>query len=153
MEIYLVQHGEAKSKTEDSGKSLTEQGEQDVRKVATWAAKNGLLVNQIRHSGKLRAEQTAKILRDHLTPPEGVIAVSGMSPSDDVRPMSEVLQNESRPVMVVGHLPFLSRLASYLLINDPEQTIIKFRMGGIVSLTSEEDQWTVAWIVTPALSS
>lgn len=153
MELYLVQHGEAKSKTKDSGKSLTQQGEQDVRKMAAWAAKNGLLVNQIRHSGKFRAEQTAKILRDHLTPPKGVIAVSGMSPNDDVQPISEELQKESRPVMFVGHLPYLSRLASFLLINDPEQTIIKFRMGGIVCLEREEDQWTVAWIVMPALSS
>ena len=59
MRLYLVQHGEAKSKTEDPQRPLTERGREDVARVAAFAASAGLQVGQIRHSGKRRAEETA----------------------------------------------------------------------------------------------
>ena len=39
-----------------------------VEKIAAWAAASGVRVDAIRHSGKLRAEQTAKILAAALQP-------------------------------------------------------------------------------------
>ena len=59
MELYLVQHGEAMPKSLDRTRPLSEQGRQEVRQVAVSAARMGLAVGQIRHSGKTRAEQTA----------------------------------------------------------------------------------------------
>jgi len=59
--IYLVQHGEAESKKEDPERSLTKKGRRDVEKVAVWAAQTGLKIEQIRHSGKRRAAETAEI--------------------------------------------------------------------------------------------
>jgi phosphohistidine phosphatase len=54
----------------------------------------------------------------------------------------------------VGHLPFLSRLASLLLVGDPERTLVRFRMGGIVCLTGGPSTggWIVAWMLTPELA-
>jgi hypothetical protein len=57
--IFLVQHGEAVTKEENPDRPLTESGRQTVEQVADWAARVGLPVGQIRHSGKLRAQQTA----------------------------------------------------------------------------------------------
>ena len=57
--LYLVQHGEAKSKAEDPQQPLAEQGREDVAQVVAFAAGAGLQVRQIRHSGKRRAEETA----------------------------------------------------------------------------------------------
>ena len=56
MKLYLVQHGEAKSKAEDPQRPLTERGREDVARVATFATKAGSQVRQIRHSGKRRLE-------------------------------------------------------------------------------------------------
>lgn len=151
MKLYLVQHGEAKTEAEDPERSLTDAGRKAVEHVAAWAARAGLQVSQIRHSGKRRAEHTAAILAEHLKPSDGVIAVAGLAPNDAVHPVAEAVQQETRPLMLVGHLPFLSRLASLLLVNDPDRTVIRFRMGGIVCLVREEAQWAVAWIVTPDL--
>ena len=64
--IYLVQHGEAKSKEEDPARSLTEKGRRDVEKVAVWAAQTGLRIEQIRHSGNRRAAETAEIFAEKL---------------------------------------------------------------------------------------
>ena len=58
MRLYLVQHGEAKSKAEDPSRPLTERGREDVARVAAFAAGAGLQVGQIRHCGKRRAGET-----------------------------------------------------------------------------------------------
>jgi phosphohistidine phosphatase len=79
------------------------------------AAALGVEVTEIRHSGKTRARQTAEIIGQALSPPQGVKAVSGLSPLDDVGPVAEELDEVSEPLMLVGHLPFLERLAGQLL--------------------------------------
>ena len=149
MKLYLVQHGEAKPKEEDPERPLTDRGTEEVTKVATFLARSGIKVNQIRHSGKRRAEETASILGQNLSPPAGVRAVQGLAPKDGVDPIAEVLQLETNPIMLVGHLPFLNRLASLLLTGDEEKTVVHFRMGGCVCLVKEEEQWSMAWAITP----
>jgi phosphohistidine phosphatase len=151
MELYLVQHGEAKSKAEDPQRPLTELGREEVQQVAAFAARAGLEVSQIRHSGKRRAEETASILAEHLAPAEGVLAIPGLAPMDDVRPIAKALRKETAPLMLVGHLPFMDRLAGMLVTGDPDRSAVRFRMGGIVCLQGAGDDWAVKWAVTPEL--
>jgi phosphohistidine phosphatase len=151
--VYLVQHGEAEAESVDPARPLTERGRHDVRRVAAFAARIGLDVRQIRHSGKTRAEQTATLFGEALSPPDGVVPVSGLGPKDDVRPVAEALAKESQPIMLVGHLPFMARLASLLVGGDPDRPPVQFRMGGVVCLTHDEDRWSVAWIVTPEMAA
>jgi phosphohistidine phosphatase len=151
MELYLVQHGEAKSKAEDPQRPLTERGRDEVQKVAAFAARAGLKISQVRHSGKRRAEETASILAEHLSPAEGVRAFPGLTPMDDVRPITQALQEETAPLMLVGHLPFMDRLAGLLVTGDPDRSVVRFRMGGIVCLEGAGHDWAVKWVVTPEL--
>jgi phosphohistidine phosphatase len=153
VELYLVQHGEAEPERVDPARPLTARGREDVGRVATFAARLGLEVHQIRHSGKTRAEQTAALLAAALSPPAGVAAASGLGPTDDVRPVGEALAAESHSVLVVGHLPFLARLAGLLVNGDAERSPLRFRNGGIVCLTREGDRWLVAWALTPEMAS
>jgi phosphohistidine phosphatase len=153
MQVYLVQHGQAVAKDADPTRPLTAQGRQEVEQVAAFAARLGLEVGQIRHSGKARAEQTAAIMGKALAPPEGVVAVSNLAPKDDVAPVAEALARESQPVMLVGHLPFLSRLAGLLVTGNPERPVVQFRNAAIICLTQAEDRWLVAWILTPEMTS
>ena len=108
MKIYLVQHGEAESKSVDPARPLTARGRADVERVAAFAARLGVAVHQIRHSGKTRAGQTAECLGRALNPPGGVVAVPGLDPKDDVRPVAEALEREAtagdagRPPAVSG---------------------------------------------------
>jgi phosphohistidine phosphatase len=151
MELYLVQHGEARSEAEDPERSLTERGAETVRRMAAWAAQVGVRMVQIRHSGKRRAEQTAALLAERLSPAEGMIAVDGLKPMDDVRPVAESLRSESELVMIVGHLPFLSRLADLLVTGNPESGVIRFQQAGLVCLSQEDGKWAVNWVMPPGL--
>lgn len=155
MEVYLIQHGEAKGEAEDPARPLTDRGREEVRRVAAAAARARLSPAKIWHSGKLRAEQTALIFAEALGLEDKVISVTGLAPNDDVRPTAELLELEVEPIMMVGHLPFMSRLASFLLIGNADKPVVRFRMGGIVCLARRDDPkgWEVAWAVTPELVS
>jgi phosphohistidine phosphatase len=66
MLLYLVQHAESLSKEEDPTQSLSEKGMKDIKKVANYVAGLNIKINQIFHSEKLRALQTAQILSDFI---------------------------------------------------------------------------------------
>lgn len=149
MKLYLMQHGEAMSKAENPERPLTDRGKDDVGRVATFLARSEREIKEIRHSGKRRAEETASIVAQHLQAQDSVIAVGGINPNDDVVPVAEALQGQTEPVMIVGHLPFLSRLASHLLTGDAERTLVQFQMGGVVCLTRQEENWTLEWMIVP----
>jgi phosphohistidine phosphatase len=152
VEVYLVQHAEATSKEENPLRPITEAGRQATADVAIVAAKLGLAVQQIRHSGKLRAEQTANVLAEALSPPDGVVQMDGLAPRDDVAPVADELARTFQPVMLVGHLPFMERLAGALLTGDPEQRVVKFTKAAIVCL-SLDTRWQVPWILTPEMAA
>ena len=136
MELYLVQHGESVPEREDPARPLTERGRQEVERVARTVAKLRVALDlvAISHSGKLRAQQTAEILAEHLQPARGVLQVSSLAPKDDPAIARQALEASGGPQMLVGHLPHLSRLASLLLVGDAAREVIAFRMGGIVCL-------------------
>jgi phosphohistidine phosphatase len=153
MRLYLVQHGEAVAEAEDPARPLSAQGREEVARVAAFARQAGVEVDQIRHSGKRRAEETAAILADHLEPTSGVVPVVGLAPKDDVRPMAELLNGESRPLMLVGHRPFLDRLVGHLVAGDISRTVVQFQKGGIVCLErdAQSGSWAIVWVLTPEL--
>ena len=151
MKLFLVQHGESKSKTEDPIRSLNEEGLRNVEKVAAWMGKTAEKVAEIRHSGKKRAEQTAKIFGNHLSPSHGVTSASGLNPNDDILPIADMLNELEDPLMIVGHLPFLSLLAGYLVTGDQHSEVVKFQNAGVLCLIREQGQWSVAWVVIPTL--
>jgi phosphohistidine phosphatase len=149
--LFLVQHGEAKAETEDPERSLTDRGAEIVGLMAGWTARMGIRVDQIRHSGKRRAEQTATIFARQLHPPRGLLAVKGLNPNDDVALVTASLQADQESIMLVGHLPHLSRVVSLLVTGDPEIEVVRFRNAGIVCLTQKEGKWAVEWVMQPDL--
>ena len=151
MTLFLVQHGEAKPETEDPERSLTERGAETVGTNGRLGCSNGIKVDEIRHSGKRRAEQTATIFAKHLNPPKGVIAVKGLSPIDNVQAVAASLQGEQESIMLVGHLPHLSRLVSLLVTGNPDNVVVRFHNAGIVCLTQKEGKWAIDWVMQPDL--
>jgi phosphohistidine phosphatase len=153
MKLYLVQHGDAEAKKDDPARHLTEQGREDVARVAAFAKCANVEVYQIRHSPKQRAAETAAVLTEHLEPEGGIVALPGLAPKDDVRPFAELLNRETRPLMLVGHRPFMDQLLGLLVAGDPMSNVVQFEKGGIVCLERNPNQgtWSVLWAVTPAL--
>jgi len=153
MRLYLVQHGEAKSETEDAERPLTLRGTEDVKRVAGMLRKLQIKLPKIVHSGKLRAKQTADILAQGLNISLPLVQVSPvLNPNDDVRPWAERIQKEIDDLMLVGHLPFLDKLASTLLCGNENAKLVLFRYGAIVCLEQKEDKgWAVRWVLTPEM--
>lgn len=151
LNLYLVRHGEAKDASEDTQRSLTENGRKAVQQIASFLRKQNLHMDQIQHSGKTRAKETADILAQHLSPSQGTIAVEGLAPNDDVNPIAEIIQHENRAIMLVGHLPFLNRLASLLLFNSPGQNIFHILPSSVLSLNRTGEIWELEWMLTPDL--
>lgn len=147
--LYLVRHGEATSKAEDPERPLTPAGRDAAMRVAQWAAVAGVHVDEIRHSGKLRARQTAEIFAERLDPADGLTEASGLAPNDDVKPLAASLESEPRTVMLVGHLPFLGRLVGQFVAGNADAAVVRFDAAALVALQRENGVWIVECAIQP----
>ncbi len=152
MLLYLVQHAEAVHEDEDPSRPLSDKGKKDIAKVASHMSKQDMVINQILHSSKLRAKQTADILSEHLGPSrvKALSETDGLLPQDDPGIWSGRLLYMTDNVILVGHLPHLGRLASLLTCGDPEKNIVSFSMAGTACLERDENGvWSMMWMITP----
>jgi phosphohistidine phosphatase len=156
MDLYLMQHGEATTDAENPGRPLTDAGRAAVQRVGARARTAGVRISLCVHSGKLRAEQTALLLVSEIGAEASVEARPGLAPNDPVAPAAEWLREvtEHQALALVGHLPFLDRLASLRVAGDEQVQAVRFRMGGLVKLepTEDRDGFSVAWAIPPDLA-
>jgi phosphohistidine phosphatase len=156
LDIYLIQHGESKSKEQDPARSLTEDGRKTVELVAARLAELGIRFDRVVHSGKLRSQQTAEILAGRMKSDE-VSARTGLDPLDEVQPTARWLSEQAHEglgsVAIVGHLPFLDKLASSLVAGNENAGVIAFQYGGVVKLSpkTENEGYRIRWILAPEL--
>jgi phosphohistidine phosphatase len=153
MKLYLVQHGEAKTKEESPDRPLTDEGKDASEKTACFAAEQAQVsVDTVFHSGKTRARDTAEIMAVYLCPVKGIMEEKNLLPKDDPQEWTSRLSGEKEDIMLVGHLPHLSKLASLLLTKNDEQVSIGFKNSGIVCLQRDDSSnWLLSWSVTPEI--
>ncbi|MEN6320857.1 MAG: phosphohistidine phosphatase SixA [Syntrophaceae bacterium] len=153
MSLYLVQHGKSLPKDIDPDSPLSEEGKTTVRRTAKTAAEYDIRVSQIIHSGKTRARQTAEIISTYIKPESDIRESTGLNPNDDVYPIASTIRGPEN-IMLIGHLPFMERLVSYLITGTTEHTVVKFQNGGIVCLDQdiEKATWYVKWMVMPEMT-
>jgi phosphohistidine phosphatase len=149
MNIYLVRHGEAEPERVDPQRPLTDLGRDEVEGVARMAAAKNFQVSAIFHSGILRAQQTAEILARHLQLTSAVRPLSGLLPQDDPAIAKAELEAAETPVMLVGHLPHLNRLAALLVCGDAEREVVDFAPATLACCAHEGEKWIVAWTLRP----
>ena len=152
MALYLVQHGKSLPKDVDPEKGLSEEGIEEVEHIANVAKGYKIHVGCIRHSGKKRARQTAEIFENALKPAGGVQEISGLNPLDDVIEFSNTLGGREDH-MLVGHLPFMERLTSYLITGSIDMPVFKFQNGGILCLNHdpETNSCLILWALMPRI--
>ena len=149
MEFYLVRHGEAVSQALNGERPLTPGGRRDVERLGQAAAKRGIQPGQIFHSGLLRAQQTAEILSESLRPVEGVRDLAGLRPDDDPVIAKAELESSTASLMLVGHLPHISRLASFLVAGNAEEELVQFAPATMLALFYENHRWKILWKIAP----
>jgi len=152
IKLYLVQHAKATSKDVNPERPLTEEGRQDINKVATFIRPLNIAVDYLWHSDKTRAMQTAGVLAEVMTVRNKVVAHDGLAPNDDVRTIMDKINVAGQDVMIVGHLPFVAKLASLLLTGSESTSTVAFKQGGVVCLGySDECNWQIKWMIIPDL--
>ena len=152
MKLYLVQHAKAASKDMDPQRPLNDQGRRDIQKVAAFIKPLSLSVDYLWHSAKERAIETAEILTEVVKINNEKIARDGLAPNNDVTQLKDELISSQQDIMIVGHLPFMAKLASLLLTGREFAGTVAFKQGGIVALNSSEDNhWQIDWMVIPEL--
>jgi len=149
MEFFLVRHGDARHESEDPLRPLSARGRREVDAVARAAAARNLRVSAIVHSDKLRARETAEIFGRFVRPRNGVRQISGLAPEDDPEIVKAELEMSAVPLMLVGHLPHLARLASLLISGDSERPTVDFSTATIVCLSLDAGSWKFVWRLSP----
>jgi len=151
MRVYLVQHGLAKEKQEDVNRPLSAQGHGDVTRTAGFLSLHEKPKPlRIMHSGVLRAEQTANMFSQDWGGIRCEKALD-LGPNDDPSIWSAHLASMNDDVMLVGHLPYMQRLAGLLVCGNTQSEAVHFRNGGVVCLERRETGWSLLWQVNPAL--
>jgi phosphohistidine phosphatase len=150
MKLYLVQHGEAVPKDEDPERPLSARGELDVHAVAAMIRDAGITLERVWHSGKRRAEQTANIFAAAVLTGGVVEVVRGISPNDPVAEFASDADVWEGDTLVVGHLPFMSRLVALLAGKDQQSEIVQYYPGSIICLERVAvDRWVIIWMIRP----
>jgi phosphohistidine phosphatase len=152
MHLYLAQHGLAVPKEIEQTRPLSDQGREDVARLAALLARAGVRVERVLHSGRARAEQTALLLADRLLTRGEPETHGGLAPDDPVEPLAAELAVWGADTLMVGHLPFLGRLASRLLTLDLERLTLAFQPGALACLErGPAGLWALVWMVRPEL--
>jgi len=133
MEIYFMQHGACLSKDIDPEQPLSPEGEKVIRNVARAIKKMGIRFDVILASPKKRSRQTAAFVATETGFSEKdiveTVLIKPMAPAEETIQFLKQYEDKKR-VLIVGHLPSLSKVASFLLTEDSEISI-HFEMGGL----------------------
>jgi phosphohistidine phosphatase len=152
MKLYLVQHGEACAKEVDPERPLTEQGKADVARLAGFLKQAGIRVDRVIHSGKLRAVQTAQILATAIAPGVELETSGIMNPNDNPKAFDWQDESWNRDTLLVGHLPFMAKKVSHLLVGDEVRMVTAFQPGSMVCLEHVDNScWALNWMIRPDL--
>ena len=153
MALLLVQHGKSLSKEVDPERGLSDEGKKETELMATILCEHNVKVSSVEHSGKKRARETAEIFMAHLGSSADMRERNGLAPLDDV---TNIDIEPDKNIMLIGHLPFMEKLVSFLTTGSAErESIVKFQNSGIVALdkNKETGSWYVKWMLSPKVEA
>lgn len=152
MRIYLMQHGDAVPKEQDPDRPLTPEGSREIASLAETLAGYGVRIARVLHSGKSRARQTAEIMAQWLTGHGEVETRPQLGPTDPLGALMTELTDWREETLVVGHMPYVSRLLSALVVGDEQRPVVDYRPGGVAALDRQDDgTWLITWMLRPGL--
>lgn len=146
--LFLVHHAEAVEVTADPQRPLTAAGRVHAGQLAAKARDRGVKPAVIWHSGKLRARQTAEIFLRACNPLAELAATRGIQPGDPPQWIKDVIEGESRDIMLVGHMPHLARLWELLIRPDGSGTA-GLPLHGVAALSRRAEGWMDEWMLGP----
>lgn len=163
MKLYLVRHAiaeevETTGSEDDSLRPLTEKGRDKMQKIAHALKDLGVEPDLIVSSPYVRASQTASVLAKELKYKEEIAYSDFLVPMGEPNDMiGEINEKYSvDELMLVGHEPNLSALASVLLAGNPDISI-NVKKGGVCCLSVDNLHYDrkaiLEWLLTPKIST
>jgi phosphohistidine phosphatase len=157
--LYLVRHGiavDASAKVSDAERGLTADGARKMTRIARGLKRLGVSPDVILSSPLRRAEETAMLIAEELTPERPIemqpLLAPGSQPADLLKSLRT--QRRAHHIFLVGHQPDLGELASYLLTRSPRLAPLPFRKGGIAALSvtglPPRAPAALQWFMTPS---
>jgi phosphohistidine phosphatase len=150
LNLYILQHGEAVPKQVDPGRPLSDNGVRDIRMLAMHMKKMDVRLENVLHSGKLRAEQSARLITEVLSPEIEMMQADGLNPGDDPSEVLKVIEHMTGNILVASHMPLVSRLCSMLLTGSADTEFASLP-GTLFCLEKNQDKWRLAYMLRPDL--
>ncbi len=139
MTLYIMRHGTAEDVSpsgDDAARRLTPSGREKIRQAACGMRALKIGLNLILTSPLARAAETAETVAQTLggvPAPEVLEALAaGSAPAEIAAALRHF--RDRHDLLVVGHEPSLSQLASLLLTGSPEAMKIRLKQGGCIAL-------------------
>lgn len=147
MHVYLVRHGMAMDNPIDRNRNLSQVGISQVKSLAKLAKEKGIIFDDVYHSGLVRAQETCKILLECLAPDMELKSTDNLEPNSDPSIWGDRIKEREISLMLVGHLPFMSKIVSHLL--GPKH-YIEFQTANMVSIfKNDKGAWMLEWVLKP----
>jgi len=139
MMLYILRHAtaeEAASSGEDGARKLTDRSKEKMRGAAAGLRAMDLKFDVILTSPLARAAETAELVAaayENTPPPQVLPALAtGVAPTDAIAALRAFAKHDN--LMIVGHEPQLSSIASILLTGAAEVAHLKLKTGGCIAI-------------------
>ena len=160
MDIFILRHGEAGKRTasggNDSKRSLTAAGIQEITEIAESLEKIGAKFDVILTSPLKRAQQTADLVARQFKVQRRLRQVQELSPEGSKSNLYRMLSSfkEGTSILLVGHNPYLSEMISEV-VTDGKYGRINIKKGGVarirVTNLTPKLKGELRWLITPRL--
>jgi phosphohistidine phosphatase len=136
MELFLVRHAiaeEPREGLEDAERALTPRGRSRFKRAARGLARLGVDLKLLLYSPWRRAAETAELL-GRLAPERASTELLARPPDDEL--LALVASKDAPRLGLVGHEPWLSELAGWLLVGE-RRGFLALKKGGVIWLSGE----------------
>lgn len=159
MTLYILRHGSAENEPpgggDDGARRLTARGREKAREAAAGMRALGLKFDAILSSPLPRAAETAELIAAAYPggpAPETFAALStGVAPAETVAALKPYARHDH--LVVVGHEPGLSGIASLLLTGSANSVSFDLKKTGMIALDLpdgiERRGAQLLWVLTP----
>lgn len=128
MELYLIRHAHALPGEPDEERPLSEKGRRAFARVVRGLGALGVRLDRVYTSPWRRAKETADLLR----PLAGAVEETPLLAAFPSSALLEALKGKR--VALVGHEPWLSALAAWLVLGAPLEGRLRMKKGGVALL-------------------
>lgn len=158
MELYLFRHGiaeDAKPGRPDADRALTDEGRKKAAEVVKTAARSGAEPSLMVSSPYKRAIETARIAVEGFGFKGDIVRTDTLVPHGSPEKVWAELRDyrDESAILLTGHEPLLSHLATYLL--SAPGLRIEMKKAALVRIDVESfgpsPRGTLRWMLTPKL--